>query len=76
MVVMTEEYDVCQALDAVEEDVIEILQTSVLRGATPNILMSKSKLSTLRNNTNCSRSQEIETWWKRLERLRKSGGKV
>jgi len=73
---VAEQYDICEALDAVEEDVIEILQTSILRGAKPNVLISKTKLSNLRNNTNCSRSQDLEKAWRRTERLSKTGGKV
>jgi len=73
---MSEQSDLCQALDSVEEDTIETLQTSIVRGAKPNILISKEKLTKLRNNTNCRRSEEMEKLWKKLGRLRKTGGAV
>lgn len=71
---MSEEYDVCKALDDVEEDYIEFLQTDIARGRKPNIPFYKAKLSTLRNHTNCQRSEEVEGWWKRLQRLQTKGG--
>ena len=71
---MSEQSDLCEALDAVEEDAIETLQASILRGAKPNILITKEKLTNLRNHTNCRRSKEIERWWTRVEKLSKHGG--
>lgn len=70
------ESDICVALDDVEEDYIEFLQTSILRGEKPTIPFYKAKLSRLRNHTNCQRSDEVERWWKRLQRLQTKGGMV